>query len=198
MLAAASVLVADENPHLIADPLAAEAALLTSGFTAPAAITAADPTGQGSWGAVIPWSPHIPVTAATLPDGRLLTFSSNERTTFPSGPEFTYAAVWDPKTGAFTEINNARHDMFCGGTAMLPDGRVVVTGGRNTTVLSSIFDFRTNQWNPLQNMNDPRWYNPSVALPDGTVFTVSGSGGSNTAELWNASSPVISTFGIPS
>lgn len=186
MLAAASMLAADENPHLIDDPLAAEAALLTSGFTSPAAITAADPTGQGSWGTVIPWSPHIPVTAATLPDGRLLTFASNQRTTFPSGQEFTYAAVWDPLTGVFTEINNARHDMFCGGTAMLPDGRVVVNGGRNTTVLSSIFDFRTNQWNPLQNMNDPRWYNPSVALPDGTVFTVSGSGGSNTAELWNS------------
>jgi YVTN family beta-propeller protein len=88
----------------------------------------------------------------------------------------------------FTEVNNTRHDMMCGGTAMLPDGRVVVNGGRNTTVLSSIFDFRTNQWNPLQNMNDGRWYNPSVALPDGSVFTVSGWGGSNTAELWNSSS----------
>ena len=48
---------------------------------------------------------------------------------------------------------------------------------RNTTALSSIFDYRTNQWNALQDMKDPRWYNPSVAMPDGTVFTVSGSGG---------------------
>jgi DNA-binding beta-propeller fold protein YncE len=178
--------VAGEDGHTIDDPLAAEAALLTSGFTAPA-LTISDPTGNGSWGPVIPWTPHIPVTAATLPDGRLLTFASNQRTTFPGGPEFTYSAVWDPKTGVFTEINNTRHDMFCGGTAMLPDGRVVINGGRATTVLSSIFDFRTNQWNALQNMNDPRWYNPSVAMPDGTVFTVSGSGGSNTAELWNSS-----------
>ena len=67
--------------------------------------------------------------------------------------------------------------MFCGGTAMLPDGRVVINGGRNTTELSSIFDYRTNQWEALQRMNDPRWYNPSVAMPDGSVFTVSGSGG---------------------
>lgn len=187
-LSLGAVALADPDPHLIADPLMAEATSITSGFAAPAAAPAvAQNSISGSWGPVIAWTPHIPVTAATLPDGRLLTFASNQRTTFPSGPEFTYAAVWDPKTGVFTEVNNPRHDMFCGGTAMLPDGRVVINGGRATTVLSSIFDFRTSQWNALQNMNDPRWYNPSVALPDGTVFTVSGSGGSNTAELWNAS-----------
>jgi YVTN family beta-propeller protein len=148
-----------------------------------AAITG--PDTQGTWGPVIAWTPHIPVTASVLPNGRLLTFASNQRTTFPSGPEFTYAAVWNPATGQFTEVNNNRHDMFCGGTALLPDGRLVVNGGRATTRLSSIFDWNANQWNALPNMNDPRWYNPSVAMPDGGVFTVSGSGGSNTAEIWN-------------
>lgn len=185
LLAAAALATADEDPHRIDDPLTAEALQLTAGF-APVAAAATTPSIHGEWGSVIPWSPHIPVTAATLPDGRLLTFSSNRRTTFPEGPEFTYAAVWDPATGAFTEINNYRHDMFCSGTAMLPDGRVVLNGGRNTTRLSSIFDFRTSEWNPIQNMNDPRWYSPSVVLPDGTVFTVSGRGGENTAELWNS------------
>ncbi len=187
LLAIATPALADPTDHALDDQLAAEAAALAPPFVAPAAV-ATDPTGAGSWGPVIPWTPHIPVTAATLPDGRLLTFASNQRTTFPSGPEFTYAAVWDPATGAFTEINNTRHDMFCGGVAMLPDGRVVVNGGRNTTVLSSIFDYRTNQWSAIQNMNDPRWYNTSVALSDGTVFTVSGSGGSNTAERWDPTS----------
>jgi YVTN family beta-propeller protein len=146
---------------------------------------ATGPAARGTWGSIIAWTPHIPVTASLLPNGKLLTFASNQRTTFPSGPEFTYAAVWDPATGQFTEVNNNRHDMFCGGTALLPDGRLVVNGGRATTRLSSIFNWQTNQWSALPNMNDPRWYNPSVALPDGGVFTVSGSGGSNTAELWN-------------
>jgi YVTN family beta-propeller protein len=187
-MAVAMMAQADLDPHLIEDPLVAEAAALTDGFAVAAAAPAvSEPSVSGSWGPVISWTPHIPVTAAALPDGRLLTFASNERTSFPGGPEFTYSSVWDPKTGVFTEINNPRHDMFCGGTAMLPDGRVVINGGRATTVLSSIFDFRTSQWSALPNMNDPRWYNPSVALPDGSVFTVSGSGGSNTAELWNAS-----------
>lgn len=155
---------------------------------APSATTATARISLGEWGNIIAWTPHIPVTAATLPDGRLLTFSSNQRTTFPSGVEFTFAAVWNPATGAFTEINNPRHDMFCGGTAMLPDGRVMINGGRNTTRLSSMFDWRTSQWTAVPNMNDGRWYNTSVALTDGSVFTVTGSGGTNTAERWTSAS----------
>ncbi len=189
LFTAATLASADQDPHHISDPLLAEATMLTAGVPVETAAAAApaNPATSGSWGPVIYWTPHIPVTAATLPDGRLLTFSASQRTTFPFGePEFTYASVWDPATGVFTEINNARHDMFCGGTAMLPDGRVVISGGTNTTELSSTFDYRTNQWNALQNMNDPRWYNTSATLPDGTVFTISGDGGEDTAELWNS------------
>jgi YVTN family beta-propeller protein len=177
---------AGNNDHGISDALAAEAQAFAPAFIVPTgpAPTATTRSTVGEWGPVINWTPHLPVTAATLPDGRLLTFSSNQRTTFPGGAEFTYAAVWNPATGAFTEINNPRHDMFCGGTAMLPDGRVVINGGRNTTRLSSIFDWRTNQWTAMPNMNDPRWYNTSVALTDGSVFTVTGDGGTNTAERW--------------
>lgn len=142
----------------------------------------------GLWGAVIPWTPHIPVSAANLPDGRILTFASNERTRFPSGPEFTYAATWDPATGQFQEFNHPTHDMFCGALVMLPDGRVLVNGGRATTVRSSIFDWRVNTWTRTPDMNDPRWYNTSIALPNGRVWTVSGSGGSNTAERWDQAS----------
>lgn len=177
---------AGNDDHGFSDVLSAEAQAFAPAFivkTGPAP-TAATRSTVGQWGSVISWTPHLPVTAATLPDGRLLTFSSNQRTTFPGGVEFTYAAVWNPATGAFTEINNTRHDMFCGGTAMLPDGRVVINGGRNTTRLSSIFDWRTNQWSAMPNMNDPRWYNTTVALTDGSVFTVTGDGGTNTAERW--------------
>jgi YVTN family beta-propeller protein len=189
-LSAYSALHAGEDDHGLSDQLSAEAEALAPAFVAPApaATTATARITLGEWGGIIAWTPHIPVTAATLPDGRLLTFSSNQRTTFPVGPEFTFAAVWDPKTGAFTEINNSRHDMFCGGTVMLPDGRLLVNGGRNTTRLSSIFNWRTNQWTAVPNMNDGRWYNTSVALSDGSVFTVTGDGGTNTAERWTQAS----------
>src|SRR5436190_9719169 len=181
---------ADPDPHAIADTFAAEAAaLLPQSIDAIAVVPApADRDLYGEWSAVIPWIPHIPVSAAALPDGRILTYASNQRTTFPSGPEFTYAATWNPATGQFVEYNNPSHDMFCGALVMLPDGRVLVNGGRNTTVRASIFDWRVNTWSRLPDMNDPRWYNTTVALPNGRVWTVSGSGGSGTAERWDQSS----------
>jgi len=178
------------DPHALGDEFAAELAKLLPPAELP--VPLATPPAQritlGDWSAVIPWTPHIPVSAANLPDGRVLTFASNERTTFPAGVEFTYAATWDPATGQFVEYNHPSHDMFCGALVMLPDGRVLVNGGRNTTVRASIFDWRTNAWTRIQDMNDPRWYNTSVALPDGRVWTVTGDGGTNTAERWQQSS----------
>jgi len=194
-----NLLPAAEDDHGLSDQLSAEAQALAPAFAAPApaATVATARINLGEWGSIINWTPHIPVTAATLPDGRLLTFSSNQRTTFPVGPEFTFAAVWNPRTGAFTEINNNRHDMFCGGTAMLPDGRLVINGGRNTTRLSSIFDWRTSTWSALPNMNDGRWYNTSVAMTDGSVFTVTGDGGTTTAERWTQAGGWQRLTGIP-
>jgi len=47
----------------------------------------------GSWSNVKAW-PHVAVSAANLPDGRVLTWSSSEIDGFPSGnPEFTHATV---------------------------------------------------------------------------------------------------------
>lgn len=188
LLALAPGLRADIANHAADDSFAAEAQALAPAVTAPA--LPPPPPGindtMGVWGPVIPWTPHIPVTAAQLPDGRLLTFSSNRRTTFPSGVEFTYAATWNPATGEFVEYNHPTHDMFCAGAVMLPDGRVMINGGRNEVVRASTFDWRTNQWTRIQNMNGGRWYNTSVALPDGQVWTVTGSGtGISTAERWN-------------
>ncbi len=181
---------ADGDPHAQADAFAAEAAALLPAAAPPIAAATAplDRITLGEWGSVIAWTPHIPVSAATLPDGRVLTFASNQRTSFPSGPEFTYAATWNPATGVFVEYNHPSHDMFCGGIVMLPDGRVLVNGGRNTTVRSSLFDWRVNTWTRTPDMNDPRWYNTTVALPNGRAWTVTGDGGSGTAERWDAAS----------
>ncbi|MBL9170206.1 MAG: DUF1929 domain-containing protein [Verrucomicrobiales bacterium] len=189
---------ADVDPHVQEDTFAAEvAALLPPAMPMLAAVpTPGERITLGDWSAVIPWTPHIPVSAAVLPDGRLLTFASNQRTTFPSGPEFTYAATWNPATGQFVEYNHGSHDMFCGALVTLPDGRVLVNGGRATTVRSSIFDWRANTWTRTPDMNDPRWYNTSVALPNGRVWTVSGSGGSGTAERWDELSGYSRLTGI--
>ena len=140
----------------------------------------------GTFSAVQPW-PFIPVSAANLPDGRIVAWASNERTSFPSGPEFTYTGIWDPQTDQFTEIPHPSHDMFCSHHVMLEDGKVFVSGGRNqgNSPWTSTFDYETEEWVQLPNMNRGRWYPTSVFMPDGRVVTSIGSGGGNTAEVWN-------------
>lgn len=140
---------------------------------------------EGSWGPVLEW-PHIPVTAANLPDGRVLTFSSNRRNKFTgsNGKEYTYAATWNPETGNFVERDHPSHDMFCAHLAMLEDGRIIINGGTNRVTTTSIFDYKTNQWSPAAPMSRGRWYPTSLAMPDGSVFTSLGTGGGQYPELW--------------
>ena len=82
LLLAAPAARADVDRHAAQDAFDAEVAKLLPQpdlvFTA-AATPPAQRSTLGEWGAVIPWTPHIPVSAATLPNGRILTFASNER-----------------------------------------------------------------------------------------------------------------------
>jgi len=172
--------------HAEEDAFLAEAALLMPEILIEEvlAVPVADRPILGDWGPVISW-PHVAVSAANLPDGRVLTWASNQRTSFPAGPEFTYAATWDPVTGEIVEINNDNHDMFCAHLVMLGDGRVFANGGRNTVRSTTTFDYQTNSWQRVDDMNDPRWYPTTLALPDGDAVTFSGSGGRNTVERWD-------------
>lgn len=130
---------------------------------------------EGQWGPVIAW-PHVAVSAANLPDGRVLTWSGSERDTWPS-TEQTYSGTWDPATGAFVEVFHDSHNMFCAHLAMAEDGRVFVNGGRNQTnsPWTSLFDYRDNSWVQIENMTSGgRWYPTTLALTDGDMFTAIG------------------------
>ena len=117
---------------------------------------------EGSWGPLIAW-PHIPVSAANLPDGRVLTWASIQRDGFPAGADFTYAGTWDPASYTFQELNHDEHDLFCGHSGMLKDGRVFVNGGR-VTPHTSTFDYLTDSWQRIDDMHDGRWYPTTVTL----------------------------------
>ncbi|HKL63912.1 MAG TPA: kelch repeat-containing protein, partial [Woeseiaceae bacterium] len=146
-----------------------------------------DPADGGQWGPVMDW-PHIAVSAANLPDGRILTWSGSERETWPT-TEQTYSATWDPETGEFVEVFHEGHNMFCAHLAMLEDGRVFVNGGRNQTnsPWTSIFDFRDNEWLQIENMDSGgRWYPTTVALADGDILTAIGTASlQQYPERWN-------------
>ena len=176
----------NKNAHATEDSFLAKLAKDYPPFENPIAKRAKQslsPYISGKWGNIIAW-PHIPVTAANLADGRILTWAASEKTSFPGGSDFTYAATWNPSTAHFIANNNAHHDMFAGHLALLEDGRLLVNGGNNIDRITSIFDYKTNTWTRSDNTHRGRWYPTSVALPSGEVFTALGTGGGRYPEVW--------------
>ena len=142
----------------------------------------------GSWGAPIEM-PNIAVAAAQLPDGEIVTWSSWDRFDFGGNNPQTYTSVFNTATGEVDEflITETQHDMFCPGTVMLSDGRILVNGGGSTVTSTSIYDFRTDTWTRIEDMNIRRWYNTSMTLGDGRVITWGGNSKdahSSPAEVW--------------
>ncbi|HKA14605.1 MAG TPA: PA14 domain-containing protein, partial [Myxococcota bacterium] len=151
-----------------------------------------DPHQVGAWGPVIPW-PHIAISAAALPNGRVLTWSSDETNDISSGTgtQFSYSALFDPTTQAFQTTNNPTHDMFCAGVSTLEDGRIVASGGNPTNTRTSAFDPQTLTWSALANMNFGRWYSTNLTLPSNEIFATFANGSGNTSERY---SPVANTW----
>jgi galactose oxidase len=140
------------------------------------------------------WSPRVafplvPVAAANLADGRVIVWSSYARFDFGVNRGRTYTAIYDPATGAMTEqlVSNTGHDMFCPGTSMLADGRILVNGGSSSSK-TSIFNPSTMTWSKSAAMNIPRGYQGTTLLSSGKVLTLGGSWnggeGNKHAEIW--------------
>ncbi|WP_423998854.1 PKD domain-containing protein [Maribacter sp. IgM3_T14_3] len=158
------------------------------------------PTQDGEWGSPIPFT-IVPVAVANLPDGRLITWSSQFRNTFVEiGDGMTYTQIFDPTlNGGFGQalgetVTQTDHDMFCPGINNLADGRILSAGG-STSERTSIYDPITGVWSRASDMNIPRGYQGNTTLSNGAVFTVGGSwsggagnNGGKAAELWTPES----------
>ena len=153
-------------------------------------LLAATPGVEGQWGPPIYFT-TVPISAAVLPNGKLLIFSSWDRYAFQSGTgarDKTYSNLYDPATDQVTEflVTQTNHDMFCPGTALLEDGRLLVNGGGPHVTTTSIYDFSGNQWVRGASMSRRRWYNASTTLPGGGVFTLGGIPDDGVGELWTS------------
>ena len=148
------------------------------------AYTSANESEFGSWGPVIQW-PEIAISAANLPDGRVLSWSSTETNAFPSGPTFTHASIFDPETETFQTVDSNFHDMFCAGISTLENGTIVASGGNPSDRRTSAFNPATLSWSPLANMIDLRWYGTNVTLPDNRIFSSFGKDAGNRSEIYD-------------
>jgi galactose oxidase len=160
-------------------------------------VTSSEP--KGVWSDVLEF-PIVPISGALMPNGKVVTWSSWDRFDFSGDPakrNRTITVTFDPGDDSLSErlVTETKHDMFCPGTALLSDGRVMVNGGGMYVATTSIYSSTDNTWKNSDDMNRKRWYNSSTTLPDGNVFTVGGinDGGGDpktiveAGERWNGS-----------
>ncbi|WP_158250235.1 MULTISPECIES: discoidin domain-containing protein [unclassified Cryobacterium] len=87
--------------------------------------------------------------AALLPGNKVLTWFSYSNTTFGGANGKTQTAILALNTGVVTPLTvaNTGHDMFCPGVSILPDGRILISGGSNAAS-STIYDPATTRGQP--------------------------------------------------
>ncbi|NJC72538.1 DUF1929 domain-containing protein [Planosporangium thailandense] len=151
--------------------------------TQAAPCTAGPACTKGAW-QVMPFnSPVRAVHSVVLNNGNVLLIagSGNDPNQFAAGTFKT--ALYQPKTGTFISVPTPG-DMFCGGHAQLPDGRVLVVSGTkaypsgNRTYAGTrdayIFDPKTNRYEKTNTLNAGHWYPGVTTLGNGDVITLGG------------------------
>ena len=135
------------------------------------AAPAAAPADVGQWSNVIDW-PLVAVHTALLPDQKVLMFDAWEFGAAPS------ARLWDPNTQNFISVPNTTSGLFCAGQVMLADGRQLLAGGHNGAAYginhTNIFNWQTDSWLRVGNMNFDRWYPTTIMLGDGRIMALGG------------------------
>ncbi|MBC6446998.1 discoidin domain-containing protein [Actinokineospora xionganensis] len=148
-----------------------------------------DASEVGSWSAVNGY-PIIPVASAVLPNNKLLMWAAFAPNDFGGMNGYTQTAILDLTTGKVTNrrVDNTGHDMFCPGTSVLADGRVLVTGGSDDKK-SSVYNPFTDTWSATGELNVRRGYQGQTTLSTGEAFIVGGSWsggeGGKTAEVYS-------------
>ncbi|TMF80384.1 MAG: DUF1929 domain-containing protein [Chloroflexi bacterium] len=144
----------------------------TAGHTLTSAVapnvTAAAPATAGQWSPVFAW-PLVAVHMSLLPTGKVLTWEERS----DSG-----AYVFDPASNTMTAAGFNGSNLFCSGTALLPDGRVFVAGGHGNNHVgiadATIFNAVTQSWSSGAPMSVARWYPTVTSLPDGRMLVTAG------------------------
>jgi hypothetical protein len=146
-------------------------------WEAGAGAAAPSPAQVGEWSDPIDVG-VIGIHAALLKTGEVLLYE------FPFDQIGSEAHLIDPVTGDNVDVSVPfRRNIFCSGHSMLPDGRLLVTGGQRYDAFGfngiravSIFDPTTQTWTNGQPMFRPRWYPTNVSMPDGTTLVLTGLG----------------------
>lgn len=152
-------------------------------FTAGAASVTSSPVDldplppeatTGKWGAVINWD-VVPLHMNLMANGRILAWGKTDVGADTMG----VPRLWNPAAGAPTTAQMIMVDtmLFCAGHALLPDGRLMTSGGHlqdDKGIAVTYFFGADGSWQRGPDMAHGRWYPTVTVLPDERVLTMAG------------------------
>ena len=137
-------------------------------------------------------------TATLLPNGKVLIAGGTDDVVQAVDTSFSSAELFDPASGTFTDVPNIMNEERFDHTATtLPDGRVLLVGGRANNDNPELFDPITQLFSPtLEPADEARFDHRATLLPTGKVlitggYTVPGPVALSSAELFD---PVTGRF----
>jgi len=128
-----------------------------------------DPATMGQWSPAFSTT-YEAVHVIMLPNSKVLYWSLQGQSLNPQ--------LWDPATGSTTPAPLPGYQVFCAGQSFLGNNQVLVTGGQLGdfvgVTFASVYDFVTNTWTRLPDMNAARWYPTNTTLANGDALVISG------------------------
>ena len=122
---------------------------------------------------------RISHTATLLPNGKVL-LTGGFGGTSSSAIYNSSAELYDPATGSFVATGNMATAKYLHAATLLPNGKVLVAGGRNAgyggsaMAYAELFDPATGTFNATGSMLTPRQYHTITLLLNGKVLATAG------------------------
>jgi hypothetical protein len=134
--------------------------------------------------------PRSSFPAVRLNDGRVLVAGGMSGGRYPNQRIEASAEVYDPSTGHFTPVESMALPRYKIGSALLPDGKVLITGGSDARdwhgmyASTEIFDPQTGRFSRGPEMRERRFKmtHGVLSLPDGRVLIA---GGASEPEIYD-------------
>jgi hypothetical protein len=143
---------------------------------------------KGAWGPVVNWD-IVPLHMNLMPNGKILAWGKTDVPPDTMG----MPRIWDPAAGPPSTARMIPVDtmLFCAGHALMPDGRLLVSGGHlkdDRGIPTTYFFSPDGAPEKGPDMAHGRWYPTVTVLSDGRILTMAGRDQANlvvtTPEIW--------------